>query len=62
MPVLRSLLGHTTPEMTMRYTHPLQQVQREAVDSLVKILWPNVAETEKRPQETNASMNSSRLV
>ncbi len=57
MPVLQSLLGHTTPEMTMRYTHPLEHVQREAVDSLAKILWPNVAETEKRPQETNASIN-----
>jgi hypothetical protein len=57
MPVLQYLLGHTTPDMTMRYTHPLAQIQREAVESLAKILWPNVAETEKRPQETNASIN-----
>lgn len=42
MPVLQSLLGHTSPETTMIYTHPLEDAQRGAVEKLAGILFPNV--------------------
>jgi integrase len=41
--VLQSLLGHTSADMSMRYTHPLESSQREAIDRVAGILWPNVA-------------------
>ncbi len=40
MPVLQSLLGHTTAKTTMVYTHPLEKAQREAMDRLARILFP----------------------
>jgi integrase len=43
MPVLQSLLGHTSADMTMRYTHPLEGAQRQAIEGLALQLWPNVA-------------------
>jgi integrase len=42
MPVLQSLLGHAHAETTMIYTHPMEGVQREAVEQLEKVLFPNV--------------------
>ncbi len=42
MPVLQSLLGHAHAETTMMYTHPLEGAQREAVEKLASILFPNV--------------------
>jgi len=42
MPVLQSLLGHAKPETTMIYTHPLEGAQRQAVEKLAGILFPNV--------------------
>jgi integrase len=41
--VLQSLLGHTSADMSLRYTHPLEASQREAVERVAGILWPNVA-------------------
>lgn len=41
MPVLQSLLGHSSPETTMVYTHPLEDAKRQAVEHLARILFPN---------------------
>jgi integrase len=42
LPVIQSLLGHSSAETTMLYTHPLAGPQREAVEKLAVILFPNV--------------------
>jgi integrase len=42
VPVLQSLLGHASPETTMAYTHPLEDVKRQAVEELPRLLFPNV--------------------
>jgi integrase len=42
LPVMQSLLGHTSAETTMLYMHPLAEPQREAVEKLARILFPNV--------------------
>ena len=42
VPVLQSLLGHTTAKTTMLYTHPLIDAQRLAMTQLVGKLFPNV--------------------
>ncbi len=42
MPVLQSILGHTSAETTMIYTHSLVEAQREAVEKLARILFSNV--------------------
>ena len=42
MPVLQSLLGHATAETTMIYTHELEGPQRQAVQTLERVLFPNV--------------------
>lgn len=42
MPVLQSVLGHTSAETTMIYTHPLEEAQRQAVEKLATILFPYV--------------------
>ena len=42
MPVLQSVLGHTSVETTMIYTHPLEEAQRQAVEKLAAISFPNV--------------------
>lgn len=42
MPVLQSLLGHAHAGTTMIYTHPFESAQREAVEHLASILFPNV--------------------
>jgi integrase len=42
MPVLQSLLGHSSPETTMIYTHPLEDAKRQAVEHLARLLFPNV--------------------
>jgi integrase len=42
VPVLQSLLGHASPETTMIYTHPLEDVKRQAVADLARLLFPNV--------------------
>jgi integrase len=41
-PVLQSILGHASAETTMIYTHPLVEAQREAVEKLARVLFPNV--------------------
>jgi integrase len=46
MPVLQSLLGHAHAETTMLYTHPFESAQREAVEQLTTILFPNVPKLE----------------
>jgi hypothetical protein len=57
MPVLQSLLGHTSTDMSMRYTHPLEASQREAVEKVAGILWLNVASREVLPQEAKELIN-----
>lgn len=42
LPVLQSLLGHATAETTMLYTHEREGPQRQAVQRLERILFPNV--------------------
>ena len=42
MPILQSVLGHTSAETTMIYTHPLEEAQRQAVEKLATILFPSV--------------------
>ena len=42
MRVLQSILGHASAETTMLYTHPLVEAQREAVEKLARVLFPNV--------------------
>jgi hypothetical protein len=39
---MQSLLGHTSAETTMLHMHPLAEPQREAVEKLARILFPNV--------------------
>lgn len=40
LPVLQSLLGHTSRETTMIYTHPLLEAERKAVEQIASILLP----------------------
>jgi len=47
VPILQSLLGHASPETTMIYTHPLEDVKRQAVENLARLLFPNVPSQEK---------------
>jgi len=47
VPVLQSLLGHASPETTMVYTHPLEDVKRQAVEDLASLLFPNVPSKQK---------------
>jgi len=42
LPLLQSLLGHTSSETTMVYTHPLEAEKRQAVENLARVLFPNV--------------------
>jgi len=42
LPVLQSLLGHTTARITMAYTHPLEDAKREAMERVSAILLPIV--------------------
>ncbi len=42
VPVLQSLLGHTTAKTTMLYTHPLIDAQKLALTQLASKLFPNV--------------------
>jgi integrase len=36
MPIIQSLLGHASPETAMVYTHPLEDVRRQAVEDLAR--------------------------
>ena len=56
VPVLQSLLGHSSPEMTMIYTHPLEDKKRQAVEGLARLLFPNV------PSEENVLGKGSTLI
>ena len=47
VPILQSLLGHASPETTMVYTHPLEDVKRQAVEDLARLLFPNVPSERK---------------
>jgi integrase len=47
VPVLQSLLGHASPETSMIYTHPLEDVKRQAVEDLAGLLFPNVPSKQK---------------
>jgi len=40
LPVLQYLLGHTSVETTMIYTHPLLEAERKAVEQIAAILLP----------------------
>jgi len=42
LPVLQSLLGHTTARITMTYTHPLEDAKREAMERVSALLFPIV--------------------
>jgi integrase len=42
VPVLQALLGHSSAQTTMIYTHPLEDAKRQAVEHLAGILFPNV--------------------
>lgn len=42
VPFLQFLLGHTTSETTMLYTHPLEIEKRTAVKRIARVLFPNV--------------------
>ena len=50
LPGLQFLLGHTSTETTMIYTHPLAEAQRVAVEQMASILLPNAP---NRPSDTN---------
>jgi site-specific recombinase XerD len=41
LPVLQYLLGHTSVETTMIYTHPLLEAARKAVEQIAAILLPS---------------------
>lgn len=56
VPVLQSLLGHTSAETTMVYTHPLEDVKRQAVEGLARLLFPNV------PSEQRVIVKGSTLI
>jgi len=47
VPILQSLLGHASPETTMVYTHPLEDVKRQALEDLASLLVPNVPSKQK---------------
>lgn len=47
VPVLQALLGHASPETTMIYTHPFEEVKRQAVEDLARLLFPNVPSEKK---------------
>jgi len=57
MPALQSLFGHISIDMSMRYTHPLEASQREAVEKVAGILWPNVASGQGVPQKGKDLIN-----
>ncbi len=42
MPLLQSILGHSTLDTTMLYTHPLEDQKRQAVETVSRVLFPNV--------------------
>jgi integrase len=46
MPILQSLLGHTSIGVTMGYTHALDDVKRQAVEKLAGVLFPFVPNSE----------------
>jgi integrase len=56
MPVLQSLLGHASAETTMVYTHPLEDVKRQAIEDLARFLFPNV------PSERRVIVKGSTLI
>jgi len=56
VPVLQSLLGHASPETTMIYTHPLEDVKRQAIENLASLLFPNV------PQKGKVFVKGSTLI
>lgn len=47
VPVLQSLLGHTSPVTTMTCTHPLEGAKRQTVGHLASLLFPNVPQNGK---------------
>jgi integrase len=56
-PVLQSLLGHSSADMSTRYTHPLESSQREAIEMVTGILWPNVASEQVGTQKAKELIN-----
>ena len=57
MPVLQSLLGHTSANVTMKYTHPLAASQREAIEQLALKLWPTVAQSKPDSEGISNAVN-----
>lgn len=47
VPVLQALLGHASPETTMIYTHPFEDVKRQAVEDLARLLFADVPSEKK---------------
>lgn len=42
LPLLQSLLGHTSLDMTMLYAHPVEESKRQAIEKVAAVLCPNV--------------------
>lgn len=57
MPVLQSLLGHTSADMTMRYTHPLESAKKQAIEQLASQLWPTVAQNGQTNAKATEAIN-----
>jgi integrase len=51
--VVQSLLGHTTPSMTLLYAHAQDKAKKAALKQAAKVLFPNVPKT--KPKGTSAS-------
>jgi integrase len=56
MPVLQSLLGHTSPQATMIYTHPLEDAKRQAAENPARLLFPIV------PQKSSSVVSGGKLL
>ncbi len=58
--IVQKLLGHSTPGMTVRYTHPSEEALRHAVNSLERPL-PSLVPRLKTAQRTGAFQTDGRL-
>ncbi len=44
LPVIQSLLGHSTLDTTAIYLHAMDDTKRAAVEQVARLMWPNVAQ------------------